>query len=250
VADVVALVTTVFVASLLGSVHCAGMCGVFVAVAVEPGTDPAVSRRRLQIAYNGGRLVSYATLGAIAGGVGRVVDLGGAAVGLQRGALLFAGAALVVFALSTLLGLAGVRLPFRAPPTVRTPFVRWFGKLRSRRGQGRSFAIGALSVLLPCGWLYAFVVTAAGTGSIAGGALTMAVFWSGTLPLLLAIGAGIQRLAGPLRRKAPALAALALLIVGLAALAGRFDVIRGAEGDDATCHTAELPDSGAAGRQP
>ena len=30
----IALLTTVFVASLVGSLHCAGMCGPFVAVAV------------------------------------------------------------------------------------------------------------------------------------------------------------------------------------------------------------------------
>ncbi|MFQ5457683.1 MAG: sulfite exporter TauE/SafE family protein, partial [Myxococcota bacterium] len=40
---------------------------------------------------------------------------------------------------------------------------------------------------------------AAGSGGAANGALVMSAFWLGTLPVMLAVGVGLQALAGPLR---------------------------------------------------
>ncbi|MCA9290366.1 MAG: sulfite exporter TauE/SafE family protein, partial [Phycisphaerales bacterium] len=93
-----------------------------------------------------------------------------------------------------------------------------------RRPATRALTIGLLTTLLPCGWLYAFAITAAGTGSAPLGALTMAVFWLGTVPVLVGLGVGVQRLAGPLRRHVPTVTAAALVLVGVVALAGRFNV--------------------------
>jgi sulfite exporter TauE/SafE len=81
--------------------------------------------------------------------------------------------------------------------------------------------LGLSSALLPCGWLYAFVVTAAGTGSAMRGALVMGVFWVGTVPVMLAFGEAVSRLSGPLRRRVPATCALLLMILGLWTVFGR-----------------------------
>jgi len=85
----------------------------------------------------------------------------------------------------------------------------------------RALVIGLLTTLLPCGWLYAFAAVAAGTASPALGALTMAVFWLGTLPVLVSLGAGVQRLTGAMGRRLPHLTALVLIAVGLWTLIGR-----------------------------
>ena len=85
----------------------------------------------------------------------------------------------------------------------------------------RALVIGLLTGCLPCGWLYAFVVTAAGTGTATAGAATMAVFWLGTLPAMVSLALGVRALAGPLRRHVPAACAVALILVGLFAVAGR-----------------------------
>src|SRR5207249_4065961 len=61
----------------------------------------------------------------------------------------------------------------------------------------RAIATGLLTTLIPCGWLYAFVITAAGTGNALNGAALMAVFWIGTLPMMTAIGVGVRWLAAP-----------------------------------------------------
>ena len=49
----------------------------------------------------------------------------------------------------------------------------------------------------------------------------MFVFWLGTLPMLVTIGAGVQRLSGTLGAKMPVLTCLVLLVVGMWTLLGR-----------------------------
>ena len=113
----IALVTTIFLASLVGSLHCAGMCGAFALFAIGAG-DPRVHTPRtlLMGAYHAGRLLTYVALGAAAGALGSVVDLTGNLVGLQRTAAIAAGAMMVGFGVLTLLRVAGVRIkPLRLP---------------------------------------------------------------------------------------------------------------------------------------
>lgn len=224
-----ALIAAVFLASLLGSLHCAGMCGAFLAFAVvaEDDSPRRAARRRaaLNAAYNGGRLVTYTALGAIGGLIGSAVDLGGSAVGLQRAAAMLAGAMMVGFGVITILRLRGVRLPQApAPALLRTAMVRGHRAVAAWNPLTRALAIGLLTTFLPCGWLYAFAITAAGTGDPLSGAITMAAFWLGTLPVMAALGAGVQALAGPLRRRLPMLTSVALVAVGVYTLAGRMVV--------------------------
>ncbi len=214
---VVVLIGAVFLASLLGSLHCAGMCGAFLLFAVGADRGPSrAEQARLHLAYHGGRLVTYSILGAVAGSLGAALDLGGSMVGLQRAAAVVAGALMIVFGIVTILRLRGVRARLDLVPA------------RFRRGVeaaqrralamppfSRALLIGLMTTLLPCGWLYAFAITAAGTGHPALGALTMAVFWLGTLPVLISLGVGAQALTGPLRRHLPVLTSLALVGVGL-----------------------------------
>ncbi|MEC9374591.1 MAG: sulfite exporter TauE/SafE family protein [Planctomycetota bacterium] len=218
-----ALILAVFIASLSGSLHCAGMCGAFVAFAVT-GADPSKKSGVAAplAAYHVGRLLTYATLGAIAGALGAAIDLGGAAVGLQRAAAVFAGVMMVGFGVIVLLRHRGVKLP-RAPlPPGMTRLVTRAHAFAARQAPvARGLLIGLSTTLLPCGWLYAFVITAAGTASAPLGALTMTVFWLGTLPILTGIGLGARRLLGPLNRHAPVMIAAGLVIVGLFTISHR-----------------------------
>lgn len=220
-----ALIGTVLLASLLGSLHCAAMCGAFAAFAALPAPDGPGTRLRQHLAYNGGRLVVYVSLGAFAGALGRVLDVGGAWLGVQRAAAVAAGAVLIGAGLIAALRLLGVRLPSLSAAPVLGRWIRaghaaalnWPPVLRA-------LAVGLLTALLPCGWLWAFVVTAAGTGSALLGALTMAAFWVGTVPVLAAIGSGAQRLAGLVGRRTQLVACLAVIALGVLALAGRWQM--------------------------
>lgn len=91
-----ATVTAVLLASLFGSLHCVGMCGALLAFAVGSTEDMSnVSRIVLNVAYNGGRLLTYALLGVVSGLLGAALDLGASMVGLHRVAALLAGAMMV-----------------------------------------------------------------------------------------------------------------------------------------------------------
>lgn len=190
-----AVLGTVLGASVLGSLHCAGMCGPLAAVASAPDrTHLRVVDSRPQAArsvahYNLGRLASYTVLGLVAGGAGALVDLGGALVGVQ-------GIAIVLASL-TLIGMGARGLWMFARGQQGThlasgPVVRWASRLRGKR----SFAaiLGGLTGLMPCGWLWAYVVVAAGTGSVLGGAAVMGTFWLGTVPALAVVGVALGRL--------------------------------------------------------
>ena len=214
-----ALVTTVFIASLLGSAHCAGMCGPF--VCFYAGADARGSWWG-HLTYNGGRLVSYLVLGAIAGALGSGVEQVGTGVGVTRAAGMVAGVLMIAWGLVTLLAQRGYSLPTLAPLAGTQ---RWMAaRLRDVRDfppAARALTMGLLTTLLPCGWLYAFVVTAAGTGTVRGALILMTVFWAGTLPMMLTLGVGVRRLAGPLRDKLPTVSAVAIVVVGVMSLTGR-----------------------------
>jgi sulfite exporter TauE/SafE len=49
----------------------------------------------------------------------------------------------------------------------------------------------------------------------------MLAFWTGTLPMMLAVGVGARRAFGPLQRRLPALAAASLVVIGALTISGR-----------------------------
>jgi sulfite exporter TauE/SafE len=92
----------------------------------------------------------------------------------------------------------------------------------TRRGpRARVLLLGALTPLLPCGWLWLFAASAAGTGSALGGGLVLAAFWAGTVPALLGLGFGLRAAAGRLRDHLPWIRGVTLVAVGLLTLTGR-----------------------------
>lgn len=214
----------VLLASLGGSVHCAGMCGPF--VCVYAGLGRGKMRGAAQVAYHGGRLVSYTILGAAAGSFGLAADRLGVLVGVSRGAAVLAGTLMVAWGVSAILTASGVALPWRGTTRmIRSPLGALLGRLRGRPAAVRAGATGLLTTLLPCGWLYAFVAAAAGSGSALGGIATMAVFWLGTLPALTVLGALTQRLAGRYGQRLPIAAASLVVILGLLTIAGRMGLM-------------------------
>lgn len=217
-----ALVVSVFLASILGSLHCAGMCGAFVAFAVAGDPRAPTPRWRLHALYNSGRLLTYLTLGFLAGLLGSMIDLGGSIIGVQRIAGALAGATVATFGVMTLLRAQGIRTPRLGPLRILESFFR-AGHMRVRHYAPpiRAFGIGLLTTLLPCGWLYVFVATAAGTGNPFVGTLTMGVFWVGTLPALIAVGASARAITGRFGRALPTIMPLAVTMIALITIFSR-----------------------------
>lgn len=213
----------IVLASLLGSLHCVGMCGGFVAVVAgaRGRNDHA-----MQLAYQGTRGLTYALLGGLAGLFGAGLEHGGALLGLQRAAGPLMGVALIALALgslwprkpeSPLVALAGGP---RSVSLVQRARIALTSSLHAH-GARAAAAAGLLSALLPCGWLWAYLLFAAGTGSPARGALAMGLFWLGTLPALLGVGLLAHTLRSRLGAHAPRIAAALMLTLGLLSLAGK-----------------------------
>ncbi len=160
------------VAGLVTSLHCAGMCGPLACAACTSSCRR--SEQTPALFYHGGRLLSYAAAGAMAGWLGSralAPFLDGATRGM---AWVFA-----LFFLAVVLGLdKRVRIPLPAGWIAR-PFA-----VGGRSPLGRSAALGVLTPLLPCAPLYLVVAAAALAGSAWNGAILLAAFGLGTIPLL------------------------------------------------------------------
>jgi uncharacterized protein len=211
------LLIAVLIASFVGSMHCVGMCGPLVAFAVgNPAGERAVSRALLQAAYQGGRLITYALVGAVCGLLGAAVDTGGARLGCHRTAALLAGSMMIAVGLAAVARAAGARLP-------HVPLPGWIHRLvftGQRAAQAltplpRALSIGLLTAFLPCGWLYLFALKAAETGSPLRGALFMIAFWLGSVPALVLVGAGVQTLVRLLGRRLPLATGLLIVLLGV-----------------------------------
>jgi sulfite exporter TauE/SafE len=232
-----ALLIPIVLASLAGSLHCAAMCGPFVAAVAgfERGgrAGPAA-----QSAYHLGRLLTYSLLGATAGVLGSALDLAGSLAGLSRVSAVFAGCVLVLWGASSFFARDGlVRLRRRAPRRSGA----WLGLalVRVKRAPPvpRAFLLGLATTFLPCGWLYAFVATAAGTGRVVPGIAVMSAFWLGTLPALVAAGAGLQRISARLGERARVVSGSLIVLSGLLLIALRV----GAFPTSGAHSTAEAP---------
>jgi sulfite exporter TauE/SafE len=179
-----AALSAAVVAGFASIPHCAAMCGPLATYASGMGRG-ATLRHQL------GRGVGYVLAGLAAGGSGELVR-----------ALLSAqwASAILSFALASALALAAWRLwrtPGREAGLValgrkpRRPSIgdRLFGLLPKN-----ALALGALTVVLPCGALYAALLLAASSGSALGGALTMLTFASVSGLGLLVVGAVATKL--------------------------------------------------------
>src|SRR5690606_37001853 len=160
------------------------------------------------LAYHGGRAISYVGVGVLFGMLGQVVDVAGKAAGVYYLAALLCGALVVLFGVSVLF--PALRVP--------SPTLRHFGpklvQLGKKPNAARASLLDLLTPYLPCGWLHAFALTAAGTGSGARGALVMAAFWLGTVPALFGVETIAHRISHNLRAKIPVVTGIALLMMG------------------------------------
>jgi sulfite exporter TauE/SafE len=164
----------ILTSSFLGSWHCAGMCGPFAAL--------TGSRGQLWH-YHLGRLLVYASLGMLAGFFGDfVMSSSFRWVRLIGAALL--GLTLIALGLQYLFSFDwGKRSHFFAA----TFFQNLYRRLRAWKFGRSSFVIGLLAGLLPCLWLYTYVIAASASKSPFAGGLLMVLFWLGGLPALSAV---------------------------------------------------------------
>ena len=184
---------TAFMAGLLGGAHCAAMCGGIVSLTCTPGADGKPRGSSFPLTYNLGRIASYVLAGALAGALGQAgMALRGGALA-QHLLMFLMGATLIVVALNV----AGVRPVTRGIEAVGSllwrqvqPVSRHFLPVKH---SWQALGLGVIWGWLPCGMVYAVLLTALASGNAAEGALILAAFGLGTLPKQLLIVTAVGR---------------------------------------------------------
>ncbi|SMO88931.1 sulfite exporter TauE/SafE family protein [Fodinibius sediminis] len=193
----------------LGSFHCIGMCGP-IALSLprkQPGRLHFLASRLL---YNLGRLITYATLGGVVGFLSRIISIGG----YQQSLSIAVGSLLLLSPLWKKMRPAFNRmggLPNHYAQHITARIKRLFGS----GSPGSLFLIGLLNGLLPCGFVYMALATAATTGGILPGLLFMAAFGLGTFPAMLGISLAGGFISLAARQRLQKLSPYFIAIVGI-----------------------------------
>ena len=205
----------ILLGGLLGSSHCVGMCGGFAAiVGLRPGTF--ASNLRAQLIFSGGRLMSYSTLGAVAGYSGqKIVDSLPKMINVPALLCVIAG----IFLLHEGLKATGL-IPRRITGTSASGCLLGplFSTMLKAPGARNTFVAGLLTGLLPCGLVYAFVSLATSSGNMFQGMATMCAFGLGTVPLMVLTGCGSALLSWTARQRLWQLAAWSVVVTGILTL--------------------------------
>ncbi|HVZ63144.1 MAG TPA: sulfite exporter TauE/SafE family protein [Lacunisphaera sp.] len=166
---------TAFVAGLVTSLHCAGMCGPL-ACAVLPAPGERADAHTASTVYHLSRLTGYAALGALAGGLGRLP-----LSWMNETWLRYLPWLLVLFFVAV-----AVRFDRRLPkiPVLGRAYHWLSWQLRNRSRLESAATLGFATPLLPCGPLYFLISLALLSGTAARGAETLLAFGLGTVPLL------------------------------------------------------------------
>jgi len=190
-----------FVLGLVSSLHCVQMCGPIVlsySVAVSELTGSELTKSassgssvtwllRNHLAYNAGRILTYAALGAVAGIAGGTLGLLGRLAGFTHTIAVVSGTLMIVAGIA-MLGVIPARVLGSNLLRIPSAFLRRVGRLISAAGVGNRFLLGLALGFLPCGLIYAALLKAMATASAVGGACSMLAFGFGTAGALLALG--------------------------------------------------------------
>jgi len=225
-----------FMIGLLGAVHCVGMCGgivgamslagaprrsfpvpVVTAAASAPGMVLDNTLRIL--AYNTGRIASYMTAGAIAGGVAGGAHALADMASLQIAGYWLANLMLVALGLTLMGAWRGLARLEQAGQVIWRRVQPLMKPLLPMDSVPKALALGALWGWVPCGMVYSVLLAAMLTGSPWSGAAVMLAFGLGTLPALLTMGMAGARLTSWTRvrgvRVAAGIIVLAFGVLGL-----------------------------------
>lgn len=211
----------VFIAGILGSSHCLGMCGPF-AVAIGGSSSHLTANLGRQLLYSVGRIFTYAVLGAIVGfGGWRIAKAMPAIINLPAIFAIAAGALLVWQGLSA----AGILRRKTVTGQGGCLTGSMFASLLTGNRTTDVFLAGLFTGLLPCGLVYAMLALAASQQNIGLGLATMVAFGLGTVPIMVATGLGGSLLSLAARRKVYTLAAWCVVLAGFISIVRGFGFV-------------------------
>lgn len=170
-----------FILGLLGSMHCVGMCGP-IALAIPHRRKSIGGIATDSLAYNFGRVSSYAALGALLG----LLGFGLMFLGVQSYLSITIGAIILLvlilpksFKNRFLKNGIGIKISSAISPMIR--------KLMKPKSIFSIYFLGVLNGLLPCGLVYFAMAGSLASGTALSGALFMAFFGIGTIPAMASL---------------------------------------------------------------
>lgn len=169
-----------FVLGISGSLHCVGMCGPL--VLALPAGKTARTTALGRVLYHIGRVSVYAMLGSVAG------IIGGTAYFFQVQSVfsIVGGIAIIILAFGS--EALGSRFGiFRMAGVLHARIRSIFGVPSKHKSLFSMFGAGIGNGFLPCGLIFASLAGAAVMQSPVRGALFMAAFGIGTIPVMLGI---------------------------------------------------------------
>jgi sulfite exporter TauE/SafE len=212
------LLVSALILGLLGGGHCLGMCGGLMGALTLAIPKEQRSRRfRLLLAYNLGRILSYATAGLLIGLAGWAVANSPAALFMR----VLAGLLLIAMGLY----LAGWWSGLTRIESLGRGLWRYIQPVANRllpvSSLPRALLLGELWGWLPCGLVYSTLLWSASQGNALDSALLMLAFGLGTWPVLLATGLAAERVTAILRKRSVRMAGgLLVILFGIWTLPG------------------------------
>lgn len=216
--DLLPQLLSALILGLLGGGHCLGMCGGLMgALSLAIPAEQRNRRLHLLLAYNAGRILSYALAGLLLGLAGWALASGPLAIVLRgiAGLLLIA---MGLYLAGWWSGLTRIEALGRGLWRHLQPLTRRFMPVTS---PSRALVLGGLWGWLPCGLVYSTLLWAASQGDALHSAALMLAFGIGTLPVLLATGLAAERLGSLLRQRGVRVAGgLLVMLFGIWTLPG------------------------------
>ncbi|UUN87357.1 sulfite exporter TauE/SafE family protein [Pseudomonas extremorientalis] len=212
------LLVSALILGLLGGGHCLGMCGGLMgALTLAIPKEQRGRRFQLLLAYNLGRVLSYAAAGVLIGLAGWAVANSPAAMFMR----VLAGLLLISMGLY----LAGWWSGLTRIESLGRGLWRYIQPVANRllpvSNVPRALLLGALWGWLPCGLVYSTLLWAASQGNALDSGLLMLAFGLGTWPVLLATGLAAERVTALLRKRSVRMAGgLLVILFGIWTLPG------------------------------
>nr|WP_255263656.1 sulfite exporter TauE/SafE family protein [Pseudomonas aegrilactucae] len=192
------LLSSALILGLLGGGHCLGMCGGLMgALTLAIPREQRSRRFNLLLAYNAGRILSYATAGLLLGLAGWALADSPLATGMRVLAALL----LICMGLYLAGWWSGLTRIERLGRGLWRHIQPVATRLLPVSSLPRALLLGALWGWLPCGLVYSTLLWAASQGNALDSALLMLAFGLGTWPVLLATGLAAERTNALLRKR-------------------------------------------------
>jgi sulfite exporter TauE/SafE len=175
----ISIFITALLMGMIGSIHCAGMCGPL-ALSLPVNGLPKMSRSYGILLYNFGRVITYSSFGLLIGMFGNALKL----TGFQQWLSILGGSIIFFYLLHSKCGWFNTGKLF-------SPFFelirKKLGELYFKKTLSSILFIGILNGFLPCGFVYLAFAGAIAAGDILGSTLFMAGFGLGTIPMMWSI---------------------------------------------------------------